>query len=388
MAYRAPTAWFDGSMLPERVAQFPISPELVMLNHASFGLMTNEVMALAQRTRAELEADSLALVDPEAIVPRLREVASLVEDHLELEAGSVALTQNATSGSAALMRSLPLREGDQVVVLATEYDSIVRGWRARCDEMGATFVLLGVPLPVASPDQLLDALEREVRGAVAIAQFSLVTSSTAITLPMRELASWFKGRGAVVVADVAHGPGHVGIEPAAWGLSAMFGTLHKWYPTPRPVGLLWLDAALQDSVRPAEVSLTWDSADLVERFAWPGTFDPTPRFCVPAAIDQWVAWDAAGDLERCEKLADYASDRLEGIGASTCDPAMRPPRLRAVALPGRSRTQVRAALDRSNVRGWTGTGPNGETVVRVATHVFNEEADLDRLCDAIAADLD
>jgi isopenicillin-N epimerase len=372
-------------MLTERVAEFPISPELVMLNHASFGLMTTQVMELAQRTRAELEADSLALIDPDAIVPRLRAVVSLVEDHLGVESGSVALTQNATSGAAALMRSIPLREGGQVVVLATEYDSIVRGWRARCEEIGARFVLLRVPLPVHGSEQLVDALEREVHGDVAIAQLSLVTSSTAITLPVAELTSWFKSRGALVLADIAHGPGHVAVAPAAWGLSAMFGTLHKWYPTPRPVGLLWLDGPLRDSIRPAEVSLTWDSTDLVERFAWPGTFDPTPRFCVPAAIAQWREWESAGDLERCEKLADYASDRLAGLGTPTCDPALRPPRLRAVVLPGRSRAAVRAALDRAKVRGWTGTGPNGETVVRIATHVFNEESDVDRLCDAIDA---
>ena len=371
-------------MIPERAAEFPISTELVMLNHASFGLMTRSVMQLAERTRADLEEDSLALVDVEALIPRLRRAAAAIERHLDLAAGSVALTQNATTGAAALMRSLPLAPGDQVVVLSTEYDSIVRGWQVRCEEAGARFQPFNVPIPVTSTEGLLHALDEQVRGDVKIAQLSLVSSSTAIAFPVTEFAAWFRRRGALVLLDVAHGPGHVDLRPEAWGVSAMFGTLHKWLPTPRPVGVLWLDEPLRGSVRPAVVSLTWDAPGLVERFTWPGTYDPTPLLCVEAAIEEWRRWDAAGDLDRCRQLAAYASERLRGIGTPTSSPDLFAPRLRAAILPGRDRSSVRAALDRAGVRGWTGTGPSGETIVRVATHVFTEESDIDRLCSAAA----
>jgi isopenicillin-N epimerase len=372
-------------LIPERTAEFPISPELVMLNHASFGLMTKSIMQLAEDTRAELEADSLALIDVDALLPRMRGAAAAVERQLGLARGSTALTQNATSGGAALMRSLPLREGDQVVVLSTEYDSVLRGWRVRCEETGASFVQFRVPVPLLSTQQLLDALNEQVRGDVKVAQLSLVSSSTAITFPVEELTSWFKDRGAHVLLDVAHGPGHVGLQPEQWGISAMFGTLHKWYPTPRPVGLLWVDEHLREMVRPAEVSLTWDSTDLVERFTWSGTHDPTPRLCVEAALEQWSSWEAEGDHERCAKLADYASDQLAKVGTPTSDCEFLPPRLRAVTVEGRSRVAVRDALDAAGIRGWTGTGPSGETMLRIATHVFSEESDVDLLCRTVAA---
>jgi isopenicillin-N epimerase len=376
--------WENG-MIPERVAEFPMSTKLVMLNHASFGLMTRGVMQRSEDVRRELEADSLALVDVEALIPRMQRAASAAANQLGLTTGSVATTQNATSGAAAIVRSLPLPKGSQVVVLSTEYDSIVRGWQVRSQEADATFVRFSVPLPLASTQQLLQALDEQVRGDVSIAQLSLVSSSTAIVFPVKELASWFRDRGALVVLDVAHGPGHVGLRPKEWGVSAMFGTMHKWFPTPRPVGFLWLDEALQDSVRPAEVSLTWDSPDLVTRFSWPGTYDPTPRLCLESAIEQWNAWQAAGDLDRCAKLAEYASERLGSIGTPTSGQEFLPPRLRAVILPGRPRDAVRAALDAAGIRVWTGIGPQGETVLRVATHVYNEESDVDRLCDAVAS---
>jgi len=366
-------------------SEFPISPNLVMLNHASFGLMTTSIMDQASRERAALEYDSLALVDVEALVPRMRQAAARAAHHLRLAEGAFALTQNATSAAAAIMRSLPLPKGARVAVLSTEYASIIRGWQVRCEEAGASFIPFSVPMPLSSTEQLIDAVEDQVRGDVTIAQLSLISSSTAIAFPIRELAAWFKERGAAVVLDAAHGPGHVPLLPREWGVAAMYGTMHKWLPSPRPVGFIWLDDDLREVVRPAEVSLTWDSPDLVERFSWPGTYDPAPRLCLEAAIDQWIRWESAGDLRRCEALAWYASERLTEAGAvATSSEAFQPPRMRATVVPHASRDDLRAALDAAGIRAFTGCGPSGETMLRVATHVYNDESDVDRLCDVVA----
>ena len=371
-------------MKPDVVAQFPISSDLVMLNHASFGLATSAITALAEQVRAELEADSLALIDVEALTPRLRDAAAAAATHLELDAGSLVLTANATSGASAIMRSLAPR--GRVVVLSTEYASMLRGWQVRCEELGSECLRCSVPLPLQSTAQLLDSLDAQVRGPVDLVEMSLVSSSTAIRFPVEELVAWFKQRGALVVLDIAHGPGHVELHPEAWGVSAMHGTLHKWFPTPRPVGVLWLDDDLRDRIRPSDVSLTCDSPDLVERFAWTGTYDPTPRLCVRAALEQWTAWRAAGDLQGCVELADHASARLEALGVvPTCAPAYLPPRLRAFLVPGVPRETLRDCLDAAKVRGFCGTGPEGQTTLRVATHVFNDEGDVDLLCGAVRA---
>jgi isopenicillin-N epimerase len=356
-----------------------------MLNHASFGLMTRSIMLRADRERAALEYDSLRLVDVDAIVPRLRAAALRAAHHLGLGEGAFALTQNATSSAAAIMRSLPLSKDARVAVLSTEYASIVRGWQVRCEEAGASFLPVVVPMPLSSTEQLIDAVEQQVRGHVTIAQLSLISSSTAIAFPVQQLAAWFRDRGATVVLDAAHGPGHVALRPQEWGVAAMYGTMHKWIPSPRPIGFIWLDDDLRAVVRPAEVSLTWDAPDLVERFAWPGTYDPAPRLCLDAAIDEWSRWHSAGDLRRCEALCTYASERLARAHAvPTSAEALWPPRMRAAFLPHASRDDLRAALDAVGIRAFTGYGPGGETMLRVATHVYNDESDVDRLCDVVA----
>jgi streptomycin 6-kinase len=68
------------------------------------------------------------------------------------------------------------------------------------------------------------------------------------------------------------------------GVDAAFGTVHKWFPVPRSVGILWTAPGLAGQVHPAEASLTYDADTLDRRFAWPGTFDPAARLVVPDAV--------------------------------------------------------------------------------------------------------
>jgi isopenicillin-N epimerase len=207
---------------------------------------------------------------------------------------------------------------------------------------------------------------------------SLISSSSAVCFPVKTVAEWTHERGGRLILDAAHGPGHVPLDPEGWGVDAMFGTIHKWYPTMRPVGLLWMTDKFAEHVRPAEVSLTWDSGDLVERFSWPGTFDPIPRLTVDAAIEEWHEWQASGALDRCRDLADAATRLLSDAGGvPTASPEFSPPRLRAFIFNGIARQQLKETLIRAGLRAWVGPGTDGECILRISTHVYNDLSDVE-----------
>lgn len=370
----------------ERLRDFPLDPGIVMLNHASYGVTTYESMAGAERLRREIEADPLRMLGTEELTPRLRAQADVIAEAESLDPALTTLCANATSGAAAVIDSVRLRPGAAVVVLDTEYSSVQRAWAVRCERADASMIRVPVPVPLHGAAELIGALDAAVPGEVAYLQLSLVSSSAAIHLPVAEVSAWTRGRGGRVVLDAAHGPGHVPLRPGAWGVAAMFGTVHKWYPTLRPVGLLWLDGALADRVRPAEVSLTWESPDLVERFSWPGTFDPVSRLGVRCALGQWRAWRDTGALEECRRLANLASDLLVEAGAvPAAAPGLTPPRLRAFVMPGLDPGEVKADLLGAGVRAWVGRGPRGECLVRVSPHVYNDARDIEVLVTRIRA---
>jgi isopenicillin-N epimerase len=220
---------------------------------------------------------------------------------------------------------------------------------------------------------------------VAILQFSTITSSAALQLPVNRLADWGHERGALVLVDAAHGPGHVDV--GSWeGVDAAFGTVHKWISVPRSVGILWTTPELVDVVSPAETSLTFDDSSLGRRFSWPGTFDPAPRLCIPDALAVQAAWVEAGEISRCEKLADQASDILTAAGAiPTAGAGLLPPRMRAFLLPGVPTPMLRQRLQDADIRAWSGDYGDSACLLRVATHVYNDLDDVEALAAEISA---
>ncbi|WP_328397747.1 aminotransferase class V-fold PLP-dependent enzyme [Nocardia sp. NBC_00416] len=340
-------------------------------------------MVEAARLRAEIEADPNRRLG-RRLIDRLRAQTTHAATVFTLSPDRTTLCPNATSGAAALIASLPLGPADTVVVLDTEYASIIRAWEIACAKTSAQLIQIPVPLPFTGTEQLLADLDDRVPGPVSYLQISLITSSAAIRLPVHELSEWVHRRGGRLILDAAHGPGHIPLTPDIWGAAAVFGTVHKWLPAQRSVGFLSLAPDLVDHVRPAEVSLTWDSGDLIERFSWPGTFDPVPRLALHTAIDQWAAWRADGLLDSCTTLAETATDLLTTTGARpTAAGDHLPPRLRAFLLDDVTVPEVKSALRLTGVRAWVGPGPAGECLLRVAVHIYNDLADLETLAGRI-----
>ncbi len=367
-------------MRADATDEFFIAPGLTYLNHASYGAATRTVVATARQLADQIEADPIGELGATALAPRFRTICDQLCTDLQLPSERTVLTPNTTSASAALIASLPLTERDVVVMLDTEYESIMRGWQVRCRQAGARFTTVPVSLPFTGPEQLLADLDTAVTGRVTYLVASHISSSTAIMFPIDAISQWATARGGRLLVDAAHTPGHVPSAVPDGPIAAVFANVHKWYPAMRSVGLLSLAPDLVDVVRPAEVSLTWDCDDLTERFSWPGTFDPTPRLSVPAAIAQHSEWREAGRLATCQRLADSTVTLMVALGATpTTTPGFMPPRIRAFFLDGVSVVETKAALSAANIRAWVGSDAGGRTILRVAAHVYNDAADLELL---------
>lgn len=360
---------------------FDLDPTLTYLNHASFGCPTVAALDRVADERRRIERDTATALGPE-LTARLREGARAVERRIGTDPGSVALVANTTEAAAAVSTSAALRHGDRVLVLDVEYSSVVRGWQVACQRAGAELVVVPLRLP-ATADDVLTALDDASAGVTTVL-VSAITSSTALSLPVERIARWAQQKRIELVVDAAHVVGHTELDLSGLPCAAVIGSLHKWLPVPRPVGFLWLAPHLRDVVRPAATSLHHDSDDLVERFGWRGTWDPAPALGLVAAFAEADAWQQAGDLAAAACLADDASSVLMEHGlVPTGDAAMLPPRLRAFLCPGTTLAALDEVLGAARIRAWTGSSADGRTLLRVSTHVYNDEADLERLAGAI-----
>jgi len=364
----------------EVTRQFFLDPAVAHLNHASYGAPTRALLAHADELRAELERDTATGLGA-GLRPRLARVAARVRVELGPVGGEIAMTSNATESSNAVAASWPLRAGERVVLASTEYSSVVEAWRVACGRAGARVDLVDVPVPT-SRSALLDALGAAMPGA-GVLVVSAISSPTAMRAPIAELVDLARDHGVDVVVDAAHVVGHDrvdGLDRAA----AVFGTLHKWLPGPRPSGFVWVSDVADVELNPAIVALRRESPDLIERFSWRGTWDPAPVLAVEAALDELLRWRSSGGIARAEALAEALGDHSARVGLTPAvERDLLAPRLRAFVVPGVTPERVHAVLEAAGVRAWVGEH-DGITLVRAAVHVYSDEDDLVRFVTALA----
>mgnify|MGYP001824320803 CR=1 FL=1 len=110
----------DGSDLKEL---WPLQPDMIFLNHGSYGATPHVVLAEQSRLRAQLEAQPCQFIN--GVAPgAIRAAAGKLATFLGAEAGDLAFVENTTSGINAILKSMTFAEGDEVVVSDHVYNAV------------------------------------------------------------------------------------------------------------------------------------------------------------------------------------------------------------------------------------------------------------------------
>jgi isopenicillin-N epimerase len=121
---------------------FLLDPDVVFLNHGSFGACPRPVFAEYQRVQLELERHPAATLDPDHYPALTAAVRSRIADYVNADPGDIALVPNATTGVNMIVRSLRLEQGDEVVTTSHAYGGNVPLLRYACERAGAHLVVV------------------------------------------------------------------------------------------------------------------------------------------------------------------------------------------------------------------------------------------------------
>jgi isopenicillin-N epimerase len=377
---------------PELRKQFLLRPDVIYLNHGSFGACPRPVFRRYQTWQRELERQPVAFLGR-----RYRDLMRAARDSLGAYVGADAddlvYVTNATTGLNVVARSLPLEPGDEVLTTDLEYGALDRTWRFVCRKRGARYVRQPLPLPVASPDDVLEALWAGVTSRTRVLFLSHVTSATALILPVAALVRRAREAGIRTVVDGAHAPGQLPLNLEALGADFYAGNCHKWMLAPKGAAFLHARREVQPLLEPLVVSWGWESATpgpsrFVDEQEYGGTRDISAFLAVPAAID-FMADHAWPEVRRwCHAAARWTRERitaLTGLPPLTPDDPAWYGQMVALPLPPCDGEALQRRLYDEYGIEVPVTDWGDRHCLRVSLQAYNTAADVEALVEALAA---
>ena len=377
-------------------ADFLIDPDLVFLNHGSFGAVPRTVLETYQSLQREMERNPVEWLGRRAD-DLMADARARLGSFVGATADDVVFVPNPTTAVNMVVRNLALREGDEVLTTDHEYGAMDRTWGRHVSATGARMVRVPVPLPVTTSDDFVDRVWGSVSPRTRVLFLSHLTSATALIFPVQELAERAHQRGIFVIIDGAHVPGHLPLDLRTLPCDIYTGALHKWLCAPKGCSFVYARREVQALLGPLVTSWGWESdhpgtSRFVDWHEWQGTRDLSPFLAFGAALDFALSHDLEGVQRRCRALALEARrrvDQLTGLGPiSPFDDADARHRwigqMTAIRLP--HDTDVVALKQRLfdnfrievPVHRWS-----GQPLVRVSCAAHTTESDVDRLVDAL-----
>ena len=338
---------------------FLLDPDLTFLNHGSYGACPAPVFEAYQAWQRELERNPVQFL-ARRFEGLLGEARAALAAFVGARAEDLVFVPNATSGLNAVIRSLRLEPGDEVLTTRHEY--------------GAVAANVGVRRREARPRRAGRARCVRSGRARTSSRSSHITSPTALVLPVAEVCAAARAAGVLSIVDGAHAPGQLPLDLEALGADIYAGNCHKWLCAPKGAGFLWARPEHQHWIAPLVISWGYGAeTSFAERHGWQGTRDPAAYLAVPAAIEAHATFD----LERCRRIAASFHDRLPPVGghAGAADVGDRAAAGDAEELQCRLFDEHGIEVP---VKEWEG----GPPLLRVSIAPYNEPADVERLLDA------
>ena len=266
-----------------------LTPEVVHLNHGSFGATPRSVLAVQDRWRQMFHRDPTSYVVDrwETALDAAREVLCKV---VGADPGSLVFIPNTTTGVNSVVRSLDFRAGDEILTTDHIYNACRNVLEFVAGRTGARVVIATVPFPLSSADEVVAGVMDRVTTRTRFALLDHVTSATGLVLPIERLVSLLERQGVLVMVDGAHAPGMVSLNIEKLAPSFYAGNCHKWLCAPPGSAFLWVRPDLANLITPPAISHgandpRTDRPRLHLLFDYPGTIDPTGYLAVPAAIN-------------------------------------------------------------------------------------------------------
>lgn len=367
---------------------------ITYLNTGSYGITPRVVFDRATELRRQLQSEPVSFLWREQD-SHLWNARIKLADFLHVDPRRLIFTVNVSVAINIIAASLRLAAPGTVLLSNHEYGSMRYVWERATERQGLSLRFAQLPTPARDPGAIVDAVTAAFRPETRLLFISHICYTTGTVLPVKEICAAARRRGILTVVDGAHAPGMIPLDLPAIGCDFYCANLHKWLLAPLGAGFLYSAPGHEDRLQPLVVSWGWhyDRTKADERdefggtprlraFEFEGSRDLCPWLAVPAAIDFHQEIGQERIRQRHRELSDRVREKFHGLPKLSLVTPEHPElrggltayRLDPIDLAAFRKTMFET--HRIEVPIIEHTEGN---FLRVSTHFYNTEEEVDRL---------
>jgi isopenicillin-N epimerase len=366
--------------LSPRPDLWSLDPDVLHLNHGSYGAVPRRTQELLARLRTETEANPMLWF--RSVADRLTASRLELARFLGTDPAGFALVPNASAGVTAALGAIPIRPGSRIVLTNHAYGAVRYAAERFARAHQAEVVVVDVPLE-ADDDSVVAAIRAELDERTAALVVDQISSATAMVFPIRRLVEACDG--IPVIVDGAHAPALLD-DPAEDGADFWTGNFHKWPAAPRGTAGLVVAEKWREATLPLIVSWSEYDERLPERFDMQGTFDYAPWIAAPESLRVLAELDWPVRRTHLSALIDEGAQVLaKALGTDLPDVVHPAATMRLVEIPFSAQRSSEAGeafkirVSRELKAEITLTGFDERIFVRLSAHAYNSLRDYELL---------
>jgi selenocysteine lyase/cysteine desulfurase len=314
---------------------------------------------------------------------------------INAEPADVALIPSVSYGVATAGKILDIPKGSRVLVLDEDHVSPVLEWMERAPRQGFTVETVRRPADGDWTAALLEAIEKP--GApVSLASISSVHWSDGGLVDLDRVASALRAKRGMLLVDATHHAGVIAIDVKQLDPDVLIFPTYKWTLGPYGRAFAYIAKRHQHGVPleqngPARVGVCSETSPYMRDLSYrpdASRFDMGERDhfigleMAAVGMEYLAALGIPAVTARLKFLTDGLAARVAGLPVSHLPSPLRAPNLLCLEFPGGMPADLVVRLSQQHVHVAARVGR-----MRISPHVYNDEADLDRFAEVLAASL-
>lgn len=369
--------------------EFPVSDRYAYFQHAAVSAMPRRTREAIGRVTDDMVRNGC--LNEQKWRRRIEETRALAGDLLNVPTDRVGFVNSTSHGLSWVAESLPLQEGNAVLVPDVEFPANRFPWQ--------NLQRKGIGTRFLSTDDgafTLSDLESAFDSDVKLLALSSVQFRSGFRSDLEAVGELCRKEDVFFVVDGIQSVGWDDVKLSELPVDALAADAHKWMCGPEGVGLLYLDDVFQEKLEPALVG--WQSVESPYDFSSP-VFELKDRVSV-VEMGSFNTIGLMGLKESLELLEDVGIDRIRDYDLDLKDrltgelvdrsfevahadwPEKHHSPILALTHPRLETDGIVKKAEEQNIQLSLRDGR-----VRVALHFYNNDRDLERLLDFLEEQL-